>query len=240
MMETMSRSGAKTDRILVVDDEQDIIDLVTYNFVREGFKVTPALDAEEALSRIKQNDFSLIILDLMLPGLQGTELCRIIRRNPLTCHIPIIMLTARGDVSERIEGIEAGADDYIVKPFNPRELIVRVNAVLRRFGGREKQKQTLKIGDLSIDRERHMVLKRDEPVSLSVTEFQILLYLVERRGRVFSREQLLDALWQDNTFVEPRTIDVHIRRLRSHIEEDPSLPTVIKTRRGVGYYVDAE
>jgi len=239
-METTGRPGAKTERILVVDDESDLVELITYNFEREGFKVSSASDSEEALRRIRQIEFSLIILDLMLPGLQGTELCRIIRKNQLTAHLPIVMLTAKGDVSERIEGIEAGADDYVTKPFSPRELIARVNAVLRRTSGRAHLDKVLALGDLHIDRERYTVLKRNVPVSLSVTEFQILLYMAERRGRVFSRDQLLDAIWEENTFVEPRTIDVHIRRLRSRIEDDPSHPVLLKTRRGVGYYVDGE
>ena len=240
MKKVMNLTGAKTHRILVVDDEPDIVELVTYNMAREGFKVSSAADAEEAMPMIKQGGIGLIILDLMLPGMQGTELCRIVRRNPLTTHIPIVMLTARGDVLERIEGIEAGADDYIAKPFSPRELIARVNAILRRTSGRDAQKQVITISDLRIDRERYLVIKKNDPIDLSRTEFQILLYLVERKGRVFSRDQLLDAVWRDNTFVEPRTVDVHIRRLRSRIEDDPSHPALLKTRRGVGYYVDSE
>ena len=239
-MERMKRSGAKTDRILVVDDEPDLMELVTYNFEREGYKVSSASDAEQALLMIKQIEFSLIVLDLMLPDLQGTELCRVVRKNPLTANIPIVMLTAKGDVSERIEGIEAGADDYVAKPFSPRELIARVNAVLRRTSGRAHRDNILTLGNIRIDRERYTVSKKNDKVGLSITEFQILLYMAERKGRVFSRDQLLNAIWKDNTFVEPRTIDVHIRRLRSRIEDDPSHPILLKTRRGVGYYIDCE
>jgi phosphate regulon transcriptional regulator PhoB len=236
----MTASGAQTNRILIVDDEPDLVELITYNFTREGFKVSSAADAEEALDRIKKGGISLVILDLMLPGLQGMELCRIIRKNPLTAQMPIVMLTAKSEVAEKIEGIESGADDYVTKPFSPRELIARVHAVLRRSSSGAAQERILMLGNLRIDRERYTVNKGGAPVNLSTTEFQILLYLMERRGKVFSRDQLLDAIWQDGTFVEPRTVDVHIRRLRSRIEDDPSRPTLVKTRRGVGYYIDGE
>jgi phosphate regulon transcriptional regulator PhoB len=234
----MSPSGAQTLRILVVDDEPDLVELVTYNLTREGLKVSSAPDAEEALDMIKKGDFSLIILDRMLPGLQGTELCRIIRNNPKTASIPIIMLTAKGEVSDKIQGLETGADDYMAKPFSPKELIARVNAVLRRTSDKATREDVITLGNLRIDRERYVVLKNKIPLNLSSTEFKLLLYLVERRGRVFSRDQLLDAIWQNETFVEPRTVDVHVRRLRTQIEDDPSNPKYIKTRRGVGYYVE--
>ena len=236
----MSLAATQTIRILVVDDEPDLVELVTYNLTREGFKVTSASDGEEALDKIKKGGFGLVILDLMLPGLQGTELCRIIRSNPKTASMPIIMLTAKSDVTDRVQGLETGADDYMTKPFSPKELTARVNAVLRRGAGRKTQESVLTVHNLRIDKERYIVSKNNVPLNLSSTEFRILLYLVERRGRVFSRDQLLDALWQDDTFVEPRTVDVHIRRLRTHIEDDPARPLFVKTRRGVGYYVEGE
>ena len=236
----MTASISQTARILVVDDEPDLVELVTYNLTREGFRIVSASDGEEALDKIKDESFDLIILDLMLPGLQGTELCRIIRNNPKTDSIPIIMLTAKVDVMDKIQGLDTGADDYMTKPFSPRELAARVNAVLRRSAKRATRGNVLIIDDIRIDKERYVVSKNNVPINLSSTEFRILLYLVERRGRVFSRDQLLDALWQDDTFVEPRTVDVHIRRLRTHIEDDPSSPRYVRTRRGVGYYVDEE
>jgi phosphate regulon transcriptional regulator PhoB len=234
----MSPSGAQTTRILVVDDESDLVELVTYNLAREGFRVSSAPDGEEALDKMKKGDFNLIILDRMLPDIQGTELCRIIRDNPKTAFLPIIMLTAKGEVADKVQGLETGADDYMTKPFSPRELIARVHALLRRAAGRAAQEDIITLGNLRIDRERYIVIKNKAPLNLSSTEFKLLLYLVERRGRVFSRDQLLDAVWREATFVEPRTVDVHIRRLRTQIEDDPSNPMYIKTRRGVGYYVE--
>jgi phosphate regulon transcriptional regulator PhoB len=224
--------------ILIVDDEPDLVELLSYNLKKEGFTVTSAVDGEEALLMLKKSTFSLILLDLMLPGIQGLELCRILRQNQKTEHIPIIMITAKGEETDKIRGLETGADDYITKPFSPKELIARVNAVLRRASERLTKETIIRIGDLSIDPERYSVQKNAKPIHLSVTEFKLLLYLVERRGRVFSRDQLLDAIWKDETFVEPRTVDVHVRRLRTQIENDPSQPIYIKTRRGIGYYVE--
>ena len=226
--------------ILVVDDEPDIVDLVSYNLKKAGFAVSSAADGEEALTIIRGNRFDLIVLDLMLPGIHGMELCRILRSNPKTAHIPIIMLTARGEETDKIRGLESGADDYMTKPFSPKELIARVKAVLRRSGERASAEKTVRLGDLTINKETFTVIKRGASLNLSATEFKLLLYLVERRGRVFSRDQLLDAVWKDETFVEPRTVDVHIRRLRTQIEDDPSNPVYVRTRRGIGYYVEAE
>ncbi|HTG01408.1 MAG TPA: response regulator transcription factor [Nitrospirota bacterium] len=229
---------ARSTRILVVDDEPDLVALVSYNLTKEGFKVLSAPDAEEALDAIKRGGIDLIILDRMLPGLQGTELCRIIRANPKTAGVPVLMLTARGEVHDKVEGLETGADDYMTKPFSPKELIARVRALLRRSTGKAVHGSTISLGNLVIDKERYAVTKNGIALNLSATEFKLLLYLVERRGRVFSREQLLDAVWRDDTYVEPRTVDVHIRRLRAQIEVDPARPAFVKTRRGVGYYVE--
>jgi phosphate regulon transcriptional regulator PhoB len=225
-------------KILVVDDEPDLVELVSYNLKKEGFKVSAASNGEDALERVRKSEFNLVILDLMLPGIQGGELCRMLRNNPKTETIPIIMLTAKGEVADKIRGLETGADDYMTKPFSPKELVARVNTVLRRAGALASKEKVIRIGELSIDRETYTVTKRDAPLSLSATEFKLLLYLAERKGRVFSRDQLLDAVWKDEAYVEPRTVDVHIRRLRTHIEDDPSAPVYIKTRRGVGYYVE--
>ncbi|MEW6107791.1 MAG: response regulator [Nitrospirota bacterium] len=230
----------KTKKILVVDDEPDIVELVSYNLKKEGFKVSSALDGEEALDKIRKEDYNLVILDLMLPGIQGMELCRILRSDPKTKSLPIIMLTARGEEMDRVLGLEMGADDYMAKPFNPMELTARVKAVLRRTGDRFTEDKIIRIGNLTINRETYTVFRGDIPLNLSATEFRLFAYLVERRGRVFSREQLLDAIWKDEAFVEPRTVDVHIRRLRAQIEDDPSNPFYIRTRRGIGYFVDAD
>ena len=227
-------------KILVVDDEPDLVELVSYNLRKEGFDVTSASDGEEALNKIRKENFNLIVLDLMLPGIQGMELCRILRNDPKTKDLPVIMVTAKGEEIDKVLGLETGADDYMAKPFSPRELVARVKAVLRRSGEKTTEENIIRIGDLVINRETYSVLKGDTPLGLSATEFKLLLYLVERKGKVFSRDRLLDAVWRDEAFVEPRTVDVHIRRLRTQIEDDPSAPRYIKTRRGIGYYVDAD
>jgi phosphate regulon transcriptional regulator PhoB len=229
---------AMNQKILIVDDEPDIVDLVSYNLKKDGFRVTTASGGEEALDKIRRGAFDLVVLDLMLPGLQGVELCRIIRNDPKTAGTPIIMLTAKGEEADRVIGLESGADDYMTKPFSARELIARIKAVLRRTGEKEKTEKIIRLGKLLFNTETYSVTKGNTPLELSATEFKLLLYLVERKGKVFSREQLVDAVWKGEAFIEPRTVDVHIRRLRTQIEDDPSNPAYLKTRRGVGYYVD--
>lgn len=227
-------------QILIVDDEADIVELVSYNLKKEGFIIDSASDGESALKKIRKGNYALAILDLMLPGIQGMELCRILRNDPKTAALPIIMLTAKGEEVDKILGLEMGADDYMAKPFSPRELIARVKAVLRRTAEPPVVDRVLKTGDIEIDRERYIVTIRGRAVKLSATEFRLLLFLIERKGKVFSRDQLLDAVWRDEAFVEPRTVDVHIRRLRSHIEKDPARPGYIKTLRGIGYFFDGK
>jgi len=167
------------------------------------------------------------------------EICRILRNDPRTKNIPIIMLTAKGEEVDKILGLEMGADDYMTKPFSPRELLARVKTVMRRASEKATDEKVVHIGKLVINKETYTVKKDDEPLELSSTEFRLLLYLVERKGKVFTRDQLLDAVWKDEAFVEPRTVDVHIRRLRTQVEDDPSNPKYVKTKRGIGYYVDA-
>jgi phosphate regulon transcriptional regulator PhoB len=227
-------------RILVIDDEPDIVELIRYNLSKEGFAVSTAPDGEEALRSIKAGDFALIILDLMLPGIQGMELCRILKKDPKTENLPIIMLTAKVEEVDRVLGLESGADDYITKPFSPRELVARVKAVLRRANPRTSSENIITIGDLVVDRQTFSVLKGDRLLDLSATEFKLLLYLIEKRGKVFNREQLLAAVWKNDAYVEPRTVDVHIRRLRTQIEDDPSNPVYIRTKRGLGYFIDPQ
>jgi phosphate regulon transcriptional regulator PhoB len=225
--------------MLVVDDEPDIVELVAYNLRKEGFLVSSASDGEEALEKVRSGNFDFIILDLMLPGMPGMEICRVLRSDPKTKNLPIIMLTAKGEEVDRILGLEIGADDYLTKPFSPRELIARIRAVMRRTSGKTEDEKVMHIGDLTINKETYTVTRRDLPLSLSSTEFRLLLYLVERKGKVFSRDQLLDAVWKGEAFVEPRTVDVHVRRLRTQIEDDPTNPKYLKTKRGIGYYVDS-
>ena len=226
--------------ILVVDDEADLVELVSYNLRKDGFIVDSASDGETALTKVRKGKYDLAILDLMLPGIQGMELCRILRNDSKTARLPIIMLTAKGEEVDRIVGLEMGADDYMTKPFSPRELIARVKAVLRRSTEKPVHEKILKTGDIEIDTERYTVSIKGKPVKLSATEFKLLLFLAERKGKIFSRGQLLDAIWRDEAFVEPRTGDVHIRRLRANIEEDPAHPGYIKTMRGIGYLFDGK
>ena len=226
--------------ILVVDDEADLLELVSYNLRKDGFIVDSASDGETALTKVRKGKYDLAVLDLMLPGIQGMELCRILRNDSKTAGLPIIMLTAKGEEVDRILGLEMGADDYMTKPFSPRELIARVKAVLRRSIEKPVHEKILKTGDIEIDTERYTVSIKGKPVKLSATEFKLLLFLAERKGKVFSRGQLLDAIWRDEAFVEPRTVDVHIRRLRANIEEDPAHPGYIKTMRGIGYLFDGK
>ena len=231
----------KAEKILLVDDEPDIVELVRYNLKKEGFEVHSAFDGEEALAKIRKENFDFIILDLMLPGMQGSEICRILRNDSATSDIPIIMLTARGEEVDKILGLEIGADDYMTKPFSPRELLARIKTIMRRT--REKKTNSgriIRLGALTINKETYSVMKGDKAIDLSSTEFKLLLYLAERRGKVFSRDQLLDAVWKDEAFVEPRTVDVHIRRLRTQIEDDPANPGYVKTKRGIGYYAEAD
>ncbi len=227
-------------KIIVVDDEPDIIELVRYNLIREGFSVDHAESGNEALRKIRTGDYDLIILDLMLPVISGLELCRILGKDEKTSRIPIIMLTAKAEETDKIVGLEMGADDYVTKPFSPRELVARVKAVLRRADEDRKSLKEIKIGGLAIDFDAYRVHVKNKPVKLSATEFKVLKFLIERRDKIFSRDHLLDAVWKGEAFVEPRTVDVHIRRLRAQIEDDPKNPRYIKTMRGVGYYFSGD
>lgn len=224
--------------ILVIDDEPDLVELVSYHLKKEGFTVDSASDGESALIMLRNGHYDLVSLDLMLPGMQGVELCRILRADPKMSSLPIIMLTAKGEEVDRILGIEMGADDYMSKPFSPREFIARIKALLRRSGRKQTTEETLKIGEIEIDTERYKVAVRGKPVQLTSTELKLLIYLVERRGKVLSRNQLLDAVWQEDATDEQRKVDVHIRRLRTAIEKDPARPKYIKTLRGIGYFFE--
>jgi phosphate regulon transcriptional regulator PhoB len=224
-------------KILVVDDEKDIVDLIAYNLEKEGFATMRAYDGEDALEMVKSQKPDLVVLDLMLPGIRGLEVCKFIRRNQETEALPVIMLTAKGDHVDRIIGFELGADDYITKPFNVRELIARVRAVLRRAEVRPdaEKTETFTYRGLHIDYRSYEVSMNGERVDLGPTELKLLVFFAKHPGRVYTRDQLLDYVWGDETFVEPRTVDVHISRLRLAIEKDKEKPQYIVTVRGIGY-----
>ncbi|HXH96672.1 MAG TPA: response regulator transcription factor [Gaiellaceae bacterium] len=220
--------------ILLVDDEDAIQKLLTYPLEHEGFRVLQARDGEEALSRFATDHVDLVVLDVMLPKLDGLEVCRRLRsRSP----VPIIMLTARGDELDKVVGLELGADDYITKPFSIREFRSRVRALLRRAALGQQQDGSEVLGDdeLQIDLARRTVEVRGTPVELTYVEFELLRTLVSRPGRVFSRQALLEALWGGYAYREPRTIDVHVRHLREKLERESRDPELILTVRGVGY-----
>jgi len=222
--------------ILIVEDETDIADLVKYHLEREGFAARTVADGKQALDLIVRDHPDLIILDLMLPGTDGLEVCRRLRAHSATQSIPIIMLTARAEEVDRIVGLEMGADDYVPKPFSPRELVARVKAVLRRTAAPVTPSEApVMAGSLRLDPTRHEVSKDDQAIELSAMEFRLLEFFLRHRGRVFTRTQLLDQVWGQDRFVEPRTVDVHIRRLREKVEDEPRKPSLILTVRGMGY-----
>ncbi len=223
-----------TARILLVDDEQSIQTLLSYPLRKDGYHVTSVLDGMEALERFGEARYDLVILDLMLPKVDGVEVCRTLRARS---QVPIIMLTAKGAESDKVAGLEVGADDYITKPFSMREFRSRVKAVLRRsrMAGELPGEGSIERGDLSIDFGQRMVTLRDEEVKLTYVEFEILGALAHSPGRVFSRETLLEHVWGDSEYRDPRTVDVHIRHLREKLESDPKEPEFLFTVRGVGY-----
>lgn len=224
--------------VLIVEDEPPLVELLSYNLEKEGFRISIARDGDEALLAVEERRPDLVLLDWMLPYVSGIEICRRIRRNPETRDLPIILLTARGEEDDRVRGLEAGADDYVVKPFSPSELIARVRAVLRRTRP-AFDKQTLTYGDIAMDLTTHRVSRGDAPVDLGPTEFRLLRFFLEHPGRVFSREQLLDSVWGHDAYIEPRTVDVHIRRLRKAMNL-PGTIDLIRTVRSAGYALDLE
>lgn len=220
--------------IAIVDDEPDIVELIAHHLKKEGFKVKKFYNGSDLLSHLKTASPDLIILDLMLPDIDGLEICRMLKRDEKTAFIPIIMLTAKGTETDKVVGLELGADDYIVKPFSPRELIARVKTVLRRISPKERV-NIIKMGDLVINPLRFEVRVKGRMVDLTPTEFRILEILTKNTGKIFNRERLLERLWGDEKVVVDRTIDVHIKRLREKLGNTGEL---IKTVRGIGYKVE--
>ena len=221
------------DKILVVEDEPDILNLVSYHLEQSGFSVVSAEDGEQALSAIEQDMVGLVILDLMLPGISGLEVCRLLKQSPRTKDIPVLMLTARAEEVDRIVGLELGADDYLVKPFSPRELVLRIRAILRRIYSRdETETAQIVAGSLAIDLVGCQVQLGSDIIELTATEFKLLTTLAQRRGRVQSREELLKVVWGYEYIGYRRTVDTHIRRLREKLGTAAEL---VETVRGMGY-----
>ena len=225
--------------VLVVDDEKPIVDIVKINLQKNGYRVIEAYDGIEAVSKAISEEPDLILLDVMLPGQDGFSVCKKIRE---TSAVPIILLTARDEEVDKILGLELGADDYMTKPFSIRELIARVKAILRRSQISAKDEaagEILTFGDLTIDIEKYEVCKRGDVIELTFREFELLKFLATKKGKIFSRENLLNKVWDYEFYGDVRTVDVTIRRLREKIEDNPSIPTYIMTKRGVGYYFGA-
>jgi len=222
--------------VLIVEDEADLVTLLKYNLEKENFRTLSASDGEEALLLASEQVPSLVLLDWMLPLMSGLEVCRQMRRNPKTRDIPIIMLTARGEEADKVRGLNSGADDYIAKPFSPTELIARMRAVLRRSSPGLAE-ELLSFGDVIMDLAAHRVRRQGRDVHLGPTEFRLLRHFMQHPGRVFSREQLLDLVWGHDVYVEPRTVDVHIRRLRKALNEVND-NDIIRTVRSAGYALD--
>jgi len=222
-------------RILVIEDDKDIVELVKYNLEKDGFQVAATPDGASGLSQIRKAPPDLLILDLMLPKLSGLEICKEVRKDVALNRLPVLILTAKGEEADRVVGLELGADDYVTKPFSPRELAARVKALLRRAepgGGSEKM---IEIGTLRIDPAAYRVTRGGKAVPMSTLEFRLLYFLAARPNRVFTRDQLLDGVWGTERFVTPRSVDVYVRRLREKIENDPQHPAFMKTIRGAGY-----
>jgi two-component system, OmpR family, phosphate regulon response regulator PhoB len=231
------RPAAAKPLVLIVEDEADLVTLLRYNLEKEGFRALSAADGEEALLVAAEQVPNLILLDWMLPLVSGLEVCRQLRRNPRTRDIPIIMLTARGEEADKVRGLNSGADDYVAKPFSPSELVARIRAVLRRAAPGLAE-ELLSFGDIVMDLAAHRVRRGGRDIHLGPTEFRLLRHFMQHPGRVFSREQLLDTVWGHDVYVEPRTVDVHIRRLRKAINETEEMDP-IRTVRSAGYALDS-
>ncbi len=223
-----------SQHIVVLEDDTDIAKLVRYQLESAGYTVQLFGNAAEVLPAAERKVPSLFLLDIMVPGGDGLDLCRRLRQDPKLSSVPVIFLTALATESDRVHGLELGADDYITKPFGTRELLARVKAVLRRFE-RHEPGETLRLGDIEIDGEAMQLRVRGQLVTTTATEFRLLDYLARHPGRVFSRDQLLDAVWGDARFVTPRSVDVYVRRIREKIEDDAEEPRFLKTMRGAGY-----
>jgi len=227
-----------TPYVLVVEDEDALATLLDYNLMKEGFRVERAADGEEALLRVAEEPPDLVVLDWMLPKVSGVEVCRQLRAGVETRRTPVLMLTARGEEADKVRGLDTGADDYVVKPFAMSELVARIRALLRRTRP-ELVEERLEYADLVLDRGRHRVTRGGQDIHLGPTEYRLLDFLMQRPGRVFSRERLLDAVWGANTYVEVRTVDVHVGRLRKALRL-PNAPDLIRTVRSAGYALDTE
>ena len=223
------------EKVLIVDDEEHIVELLQFNLVNAGYKVITANNGLDALKKVKENKPDLLLLDLMLPGMDGLDVCKEIKRDKETSKTSIIMLTAKSEELDKILGLELGADDYITKPFSIRELLARVKAVLRMSSSDEISEEIYEIGRLKVDFERHEVLINNEKVELTLKEFELLEILIKNKGKILRRETLLDKVWGYEYIGETRTVDVHIRYLRKKVEDDDKNPKFIETIRGVGY-----
>jgi two-component system phosphate regulon response regulator PhoB len=230
----VSFAAAMESKILVIEDEADVLDMVVSNLRGAGFDVVATTDGPLGLDLAERERPALVVLDLMLPGMSGLEVCRTLKSDPALAGVPVIMLTAKAEEIDRIVGLEMGADDYITKPFSPRELVLRVRSVLRRASRGEAQAEVMEIGEIAIDRERHEVTVRGKLVELTATEFKLLALLVERRGRVQTREKLLNDVWGYESLIDTRTVDTHVRRLREKLGRAADC---IETVRGFGYRV---
>jgi two-component system phosphate regulon response regulator PhoB len=224
-------------KLLLVEDDRALADLLIWHFDREGYEVARTADGEEALLLAEERVPDLVILDWMIEGVSGIEVCRRLRRKASTAAVPIIMLTARGEEADRIRGLDTGADDYVTKPFSPRELMARVGAVLRRVRP-AMAGEKLVYDDIELDVTAHRVRRAGKPIQLGPTEYRLLLHLMENPGRVFSRDRLLDAVWGHDPDIDARTVDVHVRRLRKALNA-PDRPDVIRTVRSAGYSLDS-
>lgn len=222
-------------KILVVDDELPIAEILRFNLERDAFNVAVATTGPQALALFRETNPDLVILDLMLPGMDGLALCREIRR---TSQVPILMLTAKDDEVDKVVGLEVGADDYVTKPFSVRELVARVRALLRRAGSTVDEPTTIAVQNLEINLQRYEVRRGQEMIDLTPREYDLLRFLVQHPGQVFSREAILNEVWGYDYFGDIRTVDVTIRRLREKIEQDAAHPSLVRTKRGVGYYLD--
>lgn len=222
-------------KVLLVEDDKDIVELVRYNLEKEGYQFLSTGDGTTGLAQVRKTPPDLLILDLMLPKIPGLEICKEIRKDVTLNRLPILILTAKGEEADRVVGLELGADDYVVKPFSPRELVARIKALLRRSEPGAPPEKAVEIGPLHIDPAAYRVTRAGKPVAMSTLEFRLLYFLASRPDRVFTRDQLLDAVWGTDRFVTPRSVDVYVRRLREKIEEDPERPEYMKTVRGAGY-----